>query len=87
MLKNEIYSKKLCRGKRTYFFDLNKADRGGLYLKISESKKTNAGFEHLRLIIDDADIQEFGHCFEDILKRYLVTKKKISIMQEGLKKV
>ncbi len=82
MLKKEIYTKKLCRTKRTYFFDLNTAERGGLYLKISESKKTNSGFEHFRLIIDDADIVEFGDCFEELLKRYLVAKKRISMKRE-----
>lgn len=82
MLQKEIYSKKLCRTRRTYFFDLGKAPRGGLYLKISESKKTNTGFEHFRLIIDDADIVEFGHCFEELLKRYLVAKKRISMATE-----
>jgi len=87
MLNKEIYSKKLSRSNRTYFFDLNIAQRGGLYLQISESKKTTIGLEHFRLIIDDADIVEFGYCFEEILKRYLVAKKRISTRREMIKKV
>ena len=40
MADNEIYSDKITKGTRTYFFDIKKSENGDLYLKISESKKT-----------------------------------------------
>ncbi len=46
MADNEIYSDKITKGTRTYFFDIKKSENGDLYLKISESKKTSDGFEH-----------------------------------------
>lgn len=39
MADNEIYSHKITKGSRNYFFDIKKSEKGDLYLKISEIKK------------------------------------------------
>ena len=60
MNDKEIYSDKITKGKRTYFFDIKKSEQGDLYLKVSESKKTSSGFEHYRLMVFEEDIQDFA---------------------------
>lgn len=70
MEKNELFNHKFTKGKRTYFFDINKSKQGDLYLKVSESKKTENGFEHHRLIIFNEDIQDFVEAFRTVLKKY-----------------
>ena len=37
--RNEIYSKSLRAGRRTYFFDVRETKAGDYYLTITESKK------------------------------------------------
>lgn len=73
-MKNEIYTKKLCRGKRTYFFDLVETEKHGYYLKISESKASPTGFEHFRLFVMQEDIQEFALSFDQVIKKFLSLK-------------
>lgn len=63
MNNKEIYTDKLTKGKRTYFFDINKSEQGDLYLKITESKKTEDGFERHHIILFDEDINDFAALF------------------------
>ena len=73
MTDKEIFSTKITKGKRTYFFDIKKSKKGDLYLKISESKKTESGFEHHRLMVFYEDMKDFG----DTLRKTLAKFKKI----------
>ncbi|PIV17101.1 MAG: hypothetical protein COS42_06565 [Flavobacteriales bacterium CG03_land_8_20_14_0_80_35_15] len=75
MNKNEIYTDKLTKGKRTYFFDISKSEQGDLYLKVSESKKTENGFEHHRLIVFEEDIKDFGEVFQKTLTKFKELKE------------
>jgi hypothetical protein len=70
MQDNEIYSEKITKGSRTYFFDIKKSEKGDLYLKISESKKTASGFEHHRLMIFDEDLIDFVEALEKSLTKF-----------------
>jgi DNA-directed RNA polymerase specialized sigma24 family protein len=70
MDNKEIYSDKLTKGRRTYFFDINKSEKGDLYLKVSESKKTESGFEHHRIIVFEEDIKDFSEAFEKVLTKF-----------------
>lgn len=63
MGNKEIYSDKLTKGRRTYYFDINRSEKGDLYLKVSESKKTSSGFEHHRLMVFEEDIKDFVEIF------------------------
>jgi|GEM_PF-1075933 len=74
MAGTELSTLKICRGARTYFFDINKSSNGGLYLKISESRKTGLRFEHHRLMVFDEDIEEFSEMFRKMLLQYRVLK-------------
>jgi hypothetical protein len=44
----ELYTQKLTRGKRSYFFDIKQTEQKDFYIKITESKPSNNGFEPSR---------------------------------------
>ena len=76
MDNKEIYSEKITKGKRTYFFDINKNEKGDLFLKISESKKTENGFEHFRVMVFEEDINDFSETLQRALKKFKSLNKK-----------
>ncbi len=76
MDNKEIYSEKITKGKRTYFFDINKSEKGDLFLKISESKKTENGFEHFRVMVFEEDINDFSETLQRALKKFKSLNKK-----------
>lgn len=75
MNNKDLYSDKLTKGRRTYFFDINKSEKGDLYLKVSESKKTESGFEHHRLIVFEEDIKDFSEAFQKALTKFTELKE------------
>ena len=75
MSDNEIYSDKITKGSRTYFFDIKKSEKGDLYLKISESKKTGSGFEHHRLMVFDEDLKGFVEALKKSLTKFKELKE------------
>ena len=70
MSKEEIYTNKLMKGNRTYFFDIKKSESGDFYLKISESKKTENGYEHHRLMVFDEDFNDFVEALKKSLTKF-----------------
>lgn len=79
MNDKEIYSDKITKGNRTYFFDIKKSEKDDLYLKISESKKTGGGFEHHRLMVFDEDLKDFV----ETLKKSLTKFKELKEPKDG----
>jgi DNA-directed RNA polymerase specialized sigma24 family protein len=75
MSKEEIYTDKLTKGNRTYFFDIKKSESGDLYLKISESKKTESGFDHHRLMVFDEDLKDFVEALKKSLTKFKELKE------------
>lgn len=75
MQDNEIYSDKITKGSRTYFFDIKKSEKGDLYLKISESKKTQSGYEHHRLMVFDEDLKDFVEALKKSLTKFKELKE------------
>ncbi|MCF7913297.1 MAG: PUR family DNA/RNA-binding protein [Candidatus Cloacimonetes bacterium] len=68
---NEIFNEEVPAGRRTYFFDVKINKDKQKYLKITESKRTDHGYEHRRIMIFEEHFDEF---FEglDIVKEYLL---------------
>jgi hypothetical protein len=70
--RDEIYSKVIRAGKRTYFFDV-KATRGDdYYLTITESKKVfdndgNSHYEKHKIFLYKEDFDKFAQGFDDAL--------------------
>ncbi|CAG0999237.1 hypothetical protein FLAV_02834 [Flavobacteriales bacterium] len=74
-MSKDLYSDKLTKGRRTYFFDISKSEKDDLYLKVSESKKTESGFEHHRLIVFEEDIKDFTEAFQKALTKFKELKE------------
>jgi len=67
---SEIFSSKISKGSRTYFFDIKINERGDHYLTITESKKSGNDFERRRIMVFEEDIQDFEDAFQKILVQF-----------------
>lgn len=69
--KEEVFTKVVKAGRRTYFFDVKKTKGNDLYLTITESKKYTEGenerFEKHKIFLYKEDFENF----EDALKESL----------------
>ena len=81
---DEIYSKVIKAGKRTYFFDIKATKGNDLYLTITESKKTEENgrevYQKHKLFLYKEDFEKFREGFEDVISKIDELKK-----GEGLK--
>ncbi|MCF8360540.1 MAG: PUR family DNA/RNA-binding protein [Prolixibacteraceae bacterium] len=71
--RQEIYSKAVRAGKRTYFFDVKSTRKGELYLTITESKKRfdkqgNYFFEKHKIFLYKEDFDKFSNGLEEIIE-------------------
>jgi len=56
--KNELYSKKISAGKRTYFIDIKETKERKIYLTITETRiKDTDSFERHRVMIFEEDFE------------------------------
>jgi len=86
MEKEEIYSKVLRAGRRTYFFDVRATKAGDYYITITESKKfTNDDgsfhYKKHKIYLYKEDFKEFN----DILKEmtdYVISEKGDEVISE-----
>lgn len=67
----EVYSKPVRAGKRTYFFDVKATKSGDFYLTITESKKTfeqdgNFHFEKHKIFLYKEDFEKFADGLKDV---------------------
>ena len=69
MENSELFSEKITKGSRTYFFDIKKTDGGDLYLSISESKRANDGFDRHRILVFEEDFNDFKTAFNHSAKK------------------
>ncbi|MDR1877163.1 MAG: PUR family DNA/RNA-binding protein [Flavobacteriaceae bacterium] len=68
--ENEIFSKVLRAGKRTYFFDVRETKAGDYYLTITESKKNVSdegalGFKKFKIYLYKEDFKNFKDILEE----------------------
>ncbi|SFS33341.1 DUF3276 family protein [Sphingobacterium wenxiniae] len=69
MDNNELFTDKVTKGNRTYFFDVKRSENGSLYLSVSESKRTDDGFEKYNILIFEEDIKDFKKAFNRAIKK------------------
>lgn len=74
MEKNEIYSKVVRAGKRTYFFDIKATKANDLYITLTESKKIfsedgDGSFEKHKIFLYKEDFEKFKEGLEDVLNK------------------
>ena len=72
--KNEIYSKSVRAGKRTYFFDVKSTRSGDHYLTITESKKKfdqdgDFHFEKHKIFLYKEDFDKFKDGFIEVIDK------------------
>ena len=82
----DIYSKILRAGRRTYFFDVRSTKAGDYYLTISESKKfTNEDgsfyFKKHKIYLYKEDFQGFNELLSEMTK-YIIDEKGLEVISE-----
>ncbi|MFW5773803.1 MAG: DUF3276 family protein [Tangfeifania sp.] len=89
--RQEIYSKVIRAGKRTYFFDVKSTRNNEYYLTITESKKKfseNGKFhyEKHKIFLYQEDFEKFTECLEDVVRfiheKQPETEKPVPIAEE-----
>ncbi|MCX6842151.1 MAG: DUF3276 family protein [candidate division WOR-3 bacterium] len=64
----ELFSAKVAAGNRTYFVDVQRAQNGAKYLKISESRQGDEKeHEHQRVMVFEEDIVDFIHAITEAM--------------------
>jgi hypothetical protein len=71
---NEVYSKVVRAGKRTYFFDVKSTKGNDLYIILTESKKStnqdgSESFQKHKLFLYKEDFEKFRDGLEDVLAK------------------
>ena len=74
--RNEIYSKSVRAGKRTYFFDVKSTRSGDHYLTITESKKKfdqegNFHFEKHKVFLYKEDFDKFKDGLNEVVDKVI----------------
>lgn len=73
--RNEIYSKKVRAGKRTYFFDVRSTRAGDNYLTITESKRKfkedgeGVFYEKHKIFLYKEDFEKFKEAIDNTIER------------------
>ncbi|MBE2273381.1 MAG: DUF3276 family protein [Flavobacteriales bacterium] len=67
--ENEIFTKVLKAGRRTYFFDVRETKAGDYYLTITESKKNDGDFIRHSILIYEEDFEKIFEALAKIKER------------------
>ena len=72
--QNEIYSKVVRAGKRTYFFDIKSTKGNDLYITLTESKKTfgdegDGNYQKHKIFLYKEDFEKFRDGLNDVLDK------------------
>lgn len=86
MEKEEIFSKVLRAGRRTYFFDVRATKAGDYYLTITESKKfTNEDgsyyYKKHKIYLYKEDFSEFKEILDE-MTNYIISEKGEEVISE-----
>ena len=79
MERDEIYSKALRAGRRTYFFDVRSTKAGDYYLTVTESKKFTEEdgtfhFKKHKIYLYKEDFNEFKSILDEMTE-YIISEK------------
>jgi len=66
--RKELFSERVSRGNRTYFFDVKESVEGTKYLVINESKQVGETHEHNRVMVFEEDVLAFNNGLKKALK-------------------
>lgn len=84
--ENEIFTKVLKAGRRTYFFDVRETKAGDYYLTITESKKNfkdngEAVFEKHKIYLYKEDFRAFQEMFNETTD-FIISEKGEDVISE-----
>lgn len=90
MGQEEIYSKVLRAGRRTYFFDVRSTKAGDYYLTLTESKKfthEDGSFHYKKhkIYLYKEDFQAFRENLEEMMD-YIIKEKGLEVISERHRK-
>lgn len=76
---DDVFSKVVKAGKRTYFFDIKSTKSNDLYVTITESKKSTEDgrefFQKHKIFLYKEDFEKFRECFDETLEKIAELKK------------
>ena len=86
MERDEIYSKALRAGRRTYFFDVRSTKAGDYYLTVTESKKFTEEdgtfhFKKHKIYLFKEDFNEFKSILDEMTD-YIISEKGEEVISE-----
>ena len=86
MERDEIYSKALRAGRRTYFFDVRSTKAGDYYLTVTESKKFTEEdgtfhFKKHKIYLYKEDFNEFKSILDEMTD-YIISEKGEEVISE-----
>ena len=86
MERDEIYSKALRAGRRTYFFDVRSTKAGDYYLTVTESKKFTEEdgtfhFKKHKIYLYKEDFNEFKNILDEMTD-YIISEKGEDVISE-----
>ena len=72
--QNEVYSKVVRAGKRTYFFDIKATKGNDLYITLTESKKVwnedgEGSYQKHKIFLYKEDFEKFKDGLDDVLNK------------------
>ncbi|MFN5415980.1 MAG: DUF3276 family protein [Flavobacteriia bacterium] len=83
---DEIFSKAVKAGKRTYFFDIKSTKAKDLYLTITESKKVEENgretYQKHKIFLYKEDFEKFKEGFEEVISKIDELKATSDFKQE-----
>jgi len=75
----EVYSKVVRAGKRTYFFDIKSTRGNDLYLTLTESKKSmvngRMSFQKHKIFLYKEDFEKFSDGLQDVIEKIAELKE------------
>lgn len=76
---DEVYSKVIKAGKRTYFFDVKSTRGNDLFITVTESKKSTENgtetFQKHKIFLYKEDFEKFQEGLEDVINKVAELKK------------
>lgn len=76
---DEVYSKVVRAGKRTYFFDIKSTRNNDLYLTLTESKKStydgNVSYQKHKIFLYKEDFEKFTEGLAEVLNKIETLKE------------
>jgi len=83
---DEVYTKVIKAGKRTYFFDIKSTKGNDLYLTLTESKKSTEDgkeyFQKHKIFLYKEDFEKFREGLDDVISRVETLKQSGEYAQE-----